>query len=198
MNQKVSGYDANRVIMTQKCAIALNEVWKELDSKGFNIVIYDAFRPTRAVQNFVRWAEDKNANQTNKASYFPYVDHDKVFDEGYIANRSGHSRGSTIDLSIIELGKSLQNVVRKNRKLSDGREIFFLDDNTLDMGSSFDLFDKASNTLSNLVPDTAHQNRLFLKDLMEKNGFVNYELEWWHFTLKDEPFPDTYFDFQIN
>ncbi|CAF0775868.1 unnamed protein product [Brachionus calyciflorus] len=197
MNQKVIGYEANRVILTKQSAIALNEAWKEFNSRGFNIVIYDAFRPTRAVQNFVSWAEDKNANQINKPSYFPYIDHDKTFDEGYIANRSGHSRGSTIDLTIINSDKSLQNVVRINRTLSDGRQILFLDDNTLDMGSSFDLFDKASNTLSNLVNETAHQNRLLLKNVMEKNGFVNYELEWWHYTLKNEPFPDTYFDFQI-
>lgn len=197
MHEKVIGYKKNRIIMTYKAAIALNEAWKVFNSKGYNIVIYDAFRPTRSVQNFVKWAEDKNANQINKASYFPYVDHDKVFDEDYIANRSGHSRGSTIDISIIELGKSLQNVVRINRTLSDDRQIIFLDDNTIDMGSSFDLFDKASNTLSNLVTETSRQNRLFLKNVMELNGFVNYELEWWHFTLKDEPFPDTYFNFEI-
>lgn len=198
MNQKVAGYEANRVIMTYKTAVALNEAWKELYAKGFNIVIYDAFRPIRAVENFVTWATDKNANKISKVSYFPYIDHNKLFDEGYIANRSGHSRGSTIDLSLIELGKSLKNIIRKNCTLSDGRQILLLDDNTIDMGSSFDLFDKASNTLSNLVSETAHKNRLFLKEIMEKNGFVNYELEWWHFTLKDEPFPETYFDFPIN
>ncbi len=162
------------------------------------MVIYDAFRPQKAVNHFARWSESSEINEDMKEYFFPYVDHDKAFDLGYIAKKSGHSRGSTIDVSIIKHDDKLHEIEYVTRILNDGREFTFINDNTVDMGSHFDLFDEASWSLSTLVPEEAQINRKLLIDTMAEVGFVNYDKEWWHFTLENEPFIDTYFDFEIS
>lgn len=197
ISENVRGYKANRVILTKQAALSLNEAWKIFDENGFNLVVYDAYRPTRAVDHFIEWSLNPNASQEKKSSYFPHIEHNTVFDKGYVAKKSGHSRGSTIDLTIIEKNKCIKPVNITKRILKDGREINFLDDNTVDMGSSFDLFDEASTTLSEVVSEQALKNRKFLLDTMIKCGFKNYEFEWWHYTLINEPFPNDYFNFEI-
>jgi D-alanyl-D-alanine dipeptidase len=126
------------------------------------------------------------------------VHKEDTFELGYIANKSGHTRGSTIDLTLISLGQHVQNPLTPiQRNLTDNFTIFYLDDGTVDMGSSFDLFDEASHTNSTLVNATYQDTRMMFKDIMEQSGFINYDKEWWHYTLQNEPYPDTYFDFDI-
>ena len=141
--------------------------------------------------------------------YYPRVDKAKVFELGYVSKRSGHSRGSTVDLTLIKIGDSLHPVQEKKRTLCDGFTITLLDDGTVDMGSSFDLFDTASHlnkTGNDLIEDQSVQLRIYLKNSMAKRGFtffgsLDWSTEWWHFTLKNEPYPakeaSSYFNFSI-
>ena len=194
----VNGYLANVSILTRAAALALKQVQTAAKILGHELVIYDGYRPQKSVNQFVNWSESLNINETKKSFYYPRVDRNETFQLGYIARKSGHTRGSTIDLTLISLGKHVQNPLTPiPRNLTDNFPIYYLDDGTIDMGSSFDLFDQASHTNSTLVNITHHQQRMFLKTLMDQAGFDNYENEWWHYTLRNEPFPDTYFDFDI-
>lgn len=190
------GYGIKKIISTKSAALRLKQVNDELKRMGYTLVVYDAYRPQRAVDDFVKWSQDLK-DQKKKDYYYPYVNKENAFDLGYIARKSGHTRGSTFDLTIIENNKQLHEVVASKRSLSDGRSITFLDDGTVDMGSSFDLFDEASHHNTSLVSKNALQMRNMLKDVMTKHGFKAYVKEWWHYTLKSEPYPDTYFDFVI-
>ena len=147
----------------------------------------------------MRWS--CNSDQTKKAQYYPRVDKDKVFELGYVSKRSGHSRGSTVDLTIIKSGKQLHAINESERKLLDGTIIKFLDDGTINMGSSFDLFDKASHHNNNLIEEKYKTRRNYLKTVMEKHGFNAINEEWWHYTLNDEPYSrnleSSYFNFEI-
>ncbi len=196
----VDGYKKPAVILTKQAAQALKKVQEDVKKDGYSLVIYDAYRPQQAVDHFVRWSENAN-DQLKKEYYFPRVDKAKVFELGYVGKRSGHSRGSTVDLTLIEYGKALHAVHALKRTLLDGFKIQFLDDGTVDMGSSFDLFDPASHFENNLIEETFKKRRAYLKDVMEKHGFKNYANEWWHFTLKNEPYPadqdSSYFNFTI-
>ncbi|UJR29184.1 hypothetical protein I4U23_010398 [Adineta vaga] len=146
----------------------------------------------------MNWSQSQNDSEVKKSFYYPRVNREDTFQLGYIAQKSGHTRGSTIDLTLISLDKYLQNPLKPTKRiLNDNSTIFYLDDNTIDMGSSFDLFDQVSHTNSSLVDKICQQNRLMFKNLMDQAGFINYDKEWWHYTLKNEPFPDTYFDFDI-
>jgi len=200
LGRPVAGYLSPVVIMTKPAAMALAKVQAELKKDGYSLVVYDAYRPQRAVDDFIFWSKDI-ADQTKKQNYYPRINKKDVFQLGYVAERSGHSRGSAIDLTIIKTHKKLHEVQVKKRQLQDGYEIAFLDDCTVDMGSSFDLFDTASHFENNLVSAEYKKLRTYLKNVMEKHGFKNYAEEWWHFILKNEPFPadhdDSYFDFVI-
>jgi D-alanyl-D-alanine dipeptidase len=169
------GYDGDRLILTAEAAAALAMVQDELREYGLSLLVYDGYRPQRAVDHFVRWGRDLD-DQANKSAYYPDVDKAVLFDEGYIADRSGHSRGSTMDLTIVDATSGA----------------------TLDMGTPWDHFGPES--WPSYLELTAQQraNRLLLRSLMLENGFIPYEQEWWHFTLGDEPFPDTYFDFTVH
>lgn len=200
MGALVDGYKKSVVVMTKQAAEALKKVQAELKKDEYSLVVYDAYRPQQAVNHFVRWSEAVN-DQVKKSHYYPRVNKADVFELGYVAKRSGHSRGSTIDLTIIKDGQQLHKVEEKERMLLDGYTIKILDDGTVDMGSSFDLFDTASHFENNLIAEEFKKLRTYLKNLMEKHGFKNYAEEWWHFTLKDEPFPankdESYFNFEI-
>jgi D-alanyl-D-alanine dipeptidase len=197
LGEKIDGYKKNVAILTQEAANALYKAAEIFAKDGYKVVIYDAYRPKKAVDQFVRWSESKNYNEEMKHYFLPHIDHSNVFDLGYVARKSGHSRSSTVDLTIIKSDKSLKPINPINRLLTDGRSILFLDDNTVDMGSSFDLFDEASHPNSPLVSPEALTNRKYVHDVMEKAGFKGFDTEWWHFTLKNEPFPDQYFDFDV-
>ncbi|MBA3814898.1 MAG: M15 family metallopeptidase [Alphaproteobacteria bacterium] len=190
------GYNSSRIILTKETANALAKAQALFKKDGYSIVVYDAYRPQTTVDSLGEWSKDPN-DQKMKAWFYPRVDKEKVFELGYVAEKSGHSRGSTVDLSLILLETPLRKINPLPRQLQDGYEILLLDDGTMDMGSSFDLFDKASHYKNNLISEVHQKHRTYLKEIMESCGFAPYAEEWWHFTLKDEPFPDTYFDFPI-
>jgi D-alanyl-D-alanine dipeptidase len=194
----VDGYLANVSIVTEPAGLALKQAQELAKAKGYELVIYDSYRPQKGVDHFVRWSEDPNDLQRKKDLYYPRTNKEEAFDLGYIARKSGHTRGSTIDLTIIPIGKRVLNpLTPKKRILNDNSMILFLDDGTVDMGSSFDLMDEASYTNSTLINEDHQQMRMMFKDIMEQAGFINYQKEWWHYTLQNEPFPETYFDFDV-
>lgn len=196
IGRKLVGYEANRVILSAAAAKALSNVQQELLKNGYSLVIYDAYRPQQTVDLFIRWSRDFS-DQLQKEKYYPNIDKKDLFKLGYVAEKSGHSRGSTIDLTIIKLDSPLKSVAFKKRKLKDGSLVPYLDDGTVDMGSSFDLFDTASHHDSKIIDQNFLTLRNYLRAIMKKYGFNEYQEEWWHYTLKDEPFPDTYFDFPV-
>ena len=131
-----------------------------------------------------------------KSNYYPRTNKEEAFELGYIARKSGHTRGSTVDLTIIPLGKRvLHPLIPKQRTLTNNSTILFLDDGTVDMGSSFDLFDEVSFTNTSLIDDEQHQMRIIFKQMMEQQGFKNYEKEWWHYTLVNETISSDLFRF---
>jgi D-alanyl-D-alanine dipeptidase len=171
----IDGYNEPKILLTKEAAEALKKVQDELERLGFGLLVYDAYRPQRATDHFVRWSRDDN-DDLMKAQYYPNIDKKDLFSKGYISVKSGHSRGSTVDVTIVSL---------KTKQI-------------LNMGSPYDLFDEVSNVdHTATISKNQHALRLLLKRRMEKHGWQSYPQEWWHFTLKDEPFPDTYFDFPI-
>lgn len=170
----VDGYEKDTCIITLSSAKALKEVQSKLAKFGLGLKVYDAYRPQQAVDHFVRWAKVMN-DTLQKKKYYPNVDKKDLFKLGYIASRSGHTRGSTVDLTIIDL--------------KTGAE--------LDMGSPWDFFGVPSHPDYPKINKEQRANRLLLRNLMLEAGFNPYEQEWWHFTLDKEPFPETYFNFPI-
>ncbi len=162
----------------------------ELAKSGFELVVYDGYRPHKATEDFIAWAKDKT--QTKKDYYFPMLSKEEIFERGFVSKRSGHSRGSTVDLTIIKKGQK----VHKVKPIQRGKFIF-LDDGTEDMGMHWDFFGEESWTESKLIAKEFLEKRKFLKEIMEKHGFKGITGEWWHFTLIDEPFKDKYFNFDI-
>ena len=171
----VDGYSGARAILTQQAALALGLAQTELRSQGLGVLIFDAYRPQRAVNHFARWAKDLS-DTAMKQRYYPEVDKTELFSQGYIAARSGHSRGSTVDLTLVSLSPPFEQ---------------------LDMGTIFDFFSPRSWLDATGLSAAQEQNRALLQRTMKKYGFTPYAKEWWHFTLQPEPFPDTYFDFEI-
>ena len=174
----IEGYIKPVAIATKEAAIALNNVQTDLQRFGLSLKIYDAYRPQRAVDHFVRWSKDLT-DVCKQTEYYRKVAKEVLFQEGYIASKSGHSRGSTFDLTLVSIGN--KGIPRE-----------------LDMGTPFDLFDPKSGSEYADLTTTQRANRKLLKTVMEKQGFKPYPKEWWHFTLKEEPYPDTYFNFVID
>jgi len=198
VGKKVDGYNAPKCILTKEAAEALLNVQKELEKFHLSLKIYDCYRPKRAVAHFVRWAKDIEDTKTQE-EFYPTIDKKNLFKDGYIAEYSSHSRGSTVDLTIVPVPVPKQEEYKEDMKLyacflpAENR----FKDNSIDMGTGFDCFHELSHTANPKIGFQQRANRLLLKTLMEKNGFKNLSLEWWHFTLINEPFPDTYFDFPI-
>ncbi|MCP3965540.1 MAG: M15 family metallopeptidase [Lentisphaerae bacterium] len=172
--RKVAGYIQPVCILSMKATLALEKVQKDLNQMGLGIIVFDAYRPQQAVDSFVKWSKDYN-DKKMKGQYYPDVAKKDLFPEGYIAAKSSHSRGSTVDLSIIDL--------KTGKKL--------------DTGTGFDLFSKKSWPDYPGLATQQRANRLLLRSLMTKHGFNPYPYEWWHFTLKNEPFKGTYFNFPV-
>lgn len=170
----IDGYHANIVYMTQPAAQALKAVQDELAAQGLGLKVFDAYRPQTAVNHFIRWAADNN-DTLMKQQYYPSLNKDELFPGGYIAERSGHSRGSTVDLTLV--------------RLADSQE--------LDMGSPYDFFDEVSWPSDTSITEQQHANRMILREAMLKHGFRPLDTEWWHFTLEGEPYTDVYFDFPV-
>lgn len=194
--RSVPGYTSPHLIATSKAARQLKLANQYFRVHGYQLVIYDAYRPQVAVDSFYDWAKnDLVEDKTLKKYYYPALTKKQLGGQYIKLQRSSHTRGSTFDLTLIKLGQSLKPLCPHPRTLNNGKTIFFLDDNTLDMGTSFDFFDPASRTYSKLVSDTAQKNRRFLRQGMQKFGFKAYKYEWWHFQLIDEPYPRAYFNF---
>jgi len=198
IGEKIPHYKVNRGIMTKEAAIALSKAQKKFLEKGYSIVIYDAYRPSSSVKYFSEWMKEQN-NTKRKKFHYPYIEKKSDMANVYINEISGHSRGSTIDITIIDLKKTLLKESIYEERIFNGKIYPYNNDNTIDCGTSFDLMDPASWSDNNIFNFTEEQkkNRKFIKDIMESEGFKILKEEWWHFTLKNEPFPNDYFDFEI-
>lgn len=173
----VTGYTSEKAIGTKALSIALRKVQALLRSKGLGLKVFDAYRPQSAVDAFISWAASAS-DTLKKREYYPNLKKEDLFELGYIAEKSGHTRGSTIDVTLVYL---------KGRR--KGKEI--------DMGGKWDYFGEASHFNYQKISPKQMENRRLLRDLMIEGGFNPYEKEWWHFSLKNEPFPTTYFDFPL-
>lgn len=174
VGRRVDGYQAPRCLLTRPAAEALAAAQRDLAARGLGLKVFDCYRPARAVRHFVRWARDvKDASR--KAEFYPEVDKRNLFRDGYISARSGHSRGSTVDITLI--------------RRDTGEAV--------DMGTPFDFFSLKSWPTSTAVTAEQRANRALLTEAMTRAGFKPLTTEWWHFTLADEPFPDTYFDIPV-
>lgn len=191
------GYNSPQIICSQQAADALKKAHAELKKEGYQFVVYDGYRPQKTVDNFKNWRTDL-PNDTTKQQFYPTLTKAEAFEQGFLTDtRSGHSRGSTFDLTIIAAGKNLHDIAVSTRTLKSGNQIPFLDDGTVNMGSSFDLFHTVSQHDSPLISSTDTHHREILRSIMKEHGFNDYHAEWWHYTLANEPFPTTYFDFGI-
>lgn len=197
IGRPIAGYTKNtECILTKPAALALAEVQKSLKQKHLSLKVYDCYRPQKAVDDFIQWSSDPSTQQM-KAEFYPNVNKADVFELGYVAKKSGHSRGSTMDLTIVPLPTPKEAHYHPGQKLIactaplDER----FRDNSIEMGTGYDCLDERAHFDNQDVTHTAQQNRQFLQQVMMQNGFLPYDKEWWHFTLKNEPYPDTYFNF---
>ncbi len=175
IGDRIDGYEEPCAILTKEAARALKAVSNQMNVQGYRLKIFDAYRPASAVKHFVLWGiEDTDIRM--KPYFYPDLEKQELFSKGYIASRSSHSRGSTVDLTLLDM--------------QTGKE--------LDMGSPFDLFSERSHPDCRDVTDEQYANRMILQNVMVQNGFMPLDCEWWHFTLKNEPFPDTYFEFPVS
>ena len=172
---RIDGYEQPVALLTREAAAALKEVSDELVSKGYRLKIFDAYRPQMAVDHFMRWALDAD-DTAMKPYFYPELEKNVLFPQGYIAEKSGHSRGSTVDLTLFDM--------------ATGKEV--------DMGGTFDYFGLLSHPDYKNITEEQYRNRMILRDAMLAHGFKPLEEEWWHFTLKDEPYPNTYFTFPVS
>ena len=171
---RIDGYEAPIAMLTKKAAKALKAVSDDVMAKGYRLKIYDAYRPQKAVDHFVRWAADV-ADTTMKYCFYPNLDKSVLFEQEYIMEKSGHTRGSTVDLTLFDM--------------ATGKE--------LDMGGTFDWFGEESHPDYRGITDEQYAHRMILRTAMLSHGFKPLDSEWWHFTLADEPYPDTYFTFPL-
>lgn len=175
IGDRINGYEEPCALMTAEAARALRSVSDEMTALGFRLKVFDAYRPVSAVKHFVLWSID-DLDLRMKPFFYPDLDKEELFLRGYIAKQSSHSRGSTVDLTLLDM--------------ETGGEV--------DMGGAFDLFSEVSHPDYRGITDEQYANRMFLRDAMLRNGFEPIECEWWHFTLANEPYPDTYFDFPVS
>lgn len=175
IGDRVDGYEEPCSILTREAARALKSVSNEMIVQGYRLKIFDTYRPASAVKHFVLWGiEDQDIRM--KQYFYPDLEKQELFSKGYIAKLSSHSRGSTVDLTLLDM--------------KTGKEV--------DMGSPFDLFSELSHPDCKNVTEEQYENRMMLQKVMIRNGFEPISCEWWHFTLRDEPYPDTYFDFPLS
>ncbi|WP_046507213.1 M15 family metallopeptidase [Streptomyces odonnellii] len=198
LGEPVDGYQQPTCILTRSTARALRHAQHRLLRKGYSLKVYDCYRPQRAVDHFVRWAKDLQ-DERMKAEFYPRVDKSRLFEDGYIAEKSGHSRGSTVDLTLVKLPAlpTRPNIPGEELAPCYGPKAERFPDNSVDMGTGFDCFDTLSHTDDPRVQGEQRASRQLLKTTLAEAGFTNLPEEWWHFTHKPEAFPDTYFDFPV-
>ncbi len=175
VGERIDGYEAPVALATKETAEALKLVCADLETRGYRLKIYDAYRPQRAVEHFKRWAEDLK-DERMKEHFYPEIDKSTLFDRGFISARSGHSRGSTVDVSLVDMRTGMD----------------------VDMGSPFDFFGEISHAkYTQKLTGEQIENRQILREAMVAAGFKGINTEWWHFRLVEEPYPDVYFDFPV-
>ena len=175
IGDRINGYEEPCALLTLPATRALRDVSNDLFIRGYRIKVFDAYRPACAVRHFVLWGlEDQDIRM--KPYFYPELEKQELFSKGYIAKQSSHSRGSTVDLTLLDM--------------KTGKE--------LDMGSPFDLFSEVSHPDYKGITEEQFENRMMLQQVMVRNGFKTLDCEWWHFTLEDEPYPDTYFEFPVS
>ena len=174
IGERIDGYEEPCALLTKEAARALKGACNELFVQGYRMKVFDAYRPACAVKHFVLWGiEDQDIRM--KPYFYPDLEKQALFAEGYIAKQSSHSRGSAIDLTLLDM--------------KTGKEV--------DMGSPFDLFSEVSHPDYRGITQEQYENRMLLQKVMVRNGFVPLSCEWWHFVLKNEPYPETYFEFPV-
>lgn len=175
IGERIDGYEEPVAILTKEAARALKAVSNETAVQGYRLKVFDAYRPACAVKHFVLWGlEDQDVRM--KPYFYPDLEKQELFEKGYIAKLSSHSRGSTVDLTLFDM--------------QSGKEV--------DMGGPFDFFGELSHPDYRGITDEQYDNRMKLRHVMLRNGFKPIDNEWWHFTLENEPFPDTYFEFPVS
>jgi D-alanyl-D-alanine dipeptidase len=170
----VDGYLVNRIVGSRALCSALEEAREAAAALGFGLLLWDGYRPQRAVECFLRWSQQPEDGRT-KVRHYPNIGRSKMFEQGYVAAKSGHSRGGTVDLTLYDLATG----------------------ELVAMGGGHDLMDPISHHGARGITPAHGDNRQHLLSIMEQGGFNPYECEWWHYTLNDEPYPDTYFDFPV-
>jgi len=175
VGSRIDGYDEPTALITKEAAAALKAVSDELAEKGYRLRVYDAYRPQTAVDHFMRWALSVSDDRMRQY-FYPGLEKAVLFPRGYIAEYSGHSRGSTVDLTLFDM--------------KTGKDA--------DMGGTFDFFGEISHPDFRGITEEQYNNRMILRQAMLAHGFEPFDMEWWHFTLADEPFPDTYFTFPVS
>jgi zinc D-Ala-D-Ala dipeptidase len=192
------GYTANKCLLTRPAAQALALVQQKLSELGLSLMVYDCYRPQTAVDYFVKWAAD-SSDTVMKREFYPRVKKDELLKEGYVASPSTHSRGSTVDLTLVALPRTEVDDYIPGRPLvpCDEPASRRFHDGSLDMGTGFDCFDPRAQLNASGLTGRQRANRMLLTTLMNQAGFAGYRYEWWHFTLRHEPHPNTYFDFPV-
>lgn len=199
VGERIDGYEAAECILTTRAARALAAVQEEMEVGGYSLKVYDCYRPQTAVNHFVRWAD--GSSETMKPAFYPEEAKGLLFSRGYIARRSGHSRGSTVDLTLVRLPYEHPEpypdpadgpLPRCDRPIGERYA-----EGDLDMGSAYDCLSPLSATENRAVSSVAQANRFRLRNVMSRHGFQNYSKEWWHYTLRNEPFVRTYHDFPV-
>lgn len=175
VGERINGYEEPCALLTKEAAFALKEASDDFKLKGYKIKIFDAYRPQKAVNHFITWAKDLG-NLKMKEEFYPKLDKSILLERGYIAEKSGHSRGSAVDLTLVDFNTGIE----------------------IDMGGKFDFFDESSCSDYKNLNEEQYSNRMFLRNVMISKGFKPLSEEWWHFSLIDEPFPNTYFNFPVN
>jgi zinc D-Ala-D-Ala dipeptidase len=197
VGRRIDGYREPVCLLQRRAARALKRVQAHVTEQGYTLKVYDCYRPQRAVDHFIRWS--RNGSRRMKREFYPRVDKRRVFDLGYVARRSGHSRGSTVDLTLVKLPPKAQpHWSREEFGLTPCTAPYRrrFPDNSVNMGTSYDCFDTRSHTFNSR--GRVRDNRLLLRRAMERAGFEPYDNEWWHFTLRNERYPERYFDFPVS
>jgi len=199
VGERIDAYRAPLCLLTRPAAEALSRAQDALRPQGLTLKVYDCYRPQTAVDHFVRWAADLDDEQM-KAEFYQRVEKSRLFEDGYIAAKSGHSRASTVDLTIQPLSGKPVPAPHSPRPAGScfGPIEERVPDASLDMGTAYDCFDVLSHTANPAFTGEVRENRDLLVDVLADEGFANYENEWWHFTHRPELFPDTFFDFPVS
>jgi D-alanyl-D-alanine dipeptidase len=197
VGRPIEGYEKGTCILTEKAAHALAMAQKALRQTSMSLKVYDCYRPTQAVEDFMHWSQDATY-QEMKPEFYPRVNKIDLFKLGYIATKSGHSRGSTLDLTIVSIPAAKQKYDSGPLVACTAPYRQRFPDNSIDMGTGYDCMDEESSIENQHLNASILKNRQLLQTVMIANGFEPYLKEWWHFTLSEETFPDTYFNFPVN